>query len=178
MTTDQQIDPSETTPAMEPLSPDAAQPSQEPTETVEELKEKLAAAETEANRWKGRVEKANEKKKTAVAPADLEELEWKLENKSEIELVKPEYEKLLAEGYLGEPVSKKVALALALKEAKVDTSATKRGRSDDMHTPSVNTRNIDPTGYESDVDREFGLTIEKKRKLEQDHPQLRELRAA
>lgn len=174
MPTDQEIDPSETTPVQEPPSSETSQPSEEePTETVEELKERLATAETEAKRWKGRVEKANEKPKTKVNPEDLAELEWKLENKDRISLVKEEYEKIVEEGYHGESVSKKIALELAEKVAKVDSSEAHRGRQHDMSQPSQTTRNVSPKGYESEADRELGLTIEKKRKLEARHPHLK-----
>lgn len=104
---------------------------------------------------------------------EIKDLEWKLENKSRIDLVKEEYEKIVEEGYKGEKVSKQIALELAEKEAKIDTSGTKRDRQNDMTTPSVNTRNADPKGYESEEDRLLGLTIEKKRKMEARHPHLR-----
>lgn len=105
---------------------------------------------------------------------EIQDLEWKLENKERIDLVKDEYEKILVEGYQGETVSKKIALELAEKQARVDTSGTKRSRQDDMTTPSVTTRNVDPTGYEDDLDRALGLTAEKKRKLEERHPHLKQ----
>ena len=175
MTTDQLIDPSQTTSEQESPSSDTDQPSeQETTETVEELRERLAAAENEAKRWKGRVEKANEKPKTKVDPEDLADLEWRLENKDRIELVKTEYDVIVADGYQGEKVSKRVALELAEKQAKVDTAGAKRGRQDDMNTPSVTNRNAtNPKGFESAEDEEYGLTIEKKRKLEARHPHLK-----
>lgn len=173
MATDLEIDPSETPEVpSSPLSPDTTEPD-EATESVEELKEKLAAAEAETKTWKGRVEKATEKKPKTATPADLEELEWKLENKDRITLVKDEFEKILAEGFHGEPVSKKIALELAEKQAKVDSSATRRSRSDDMTTPSVTMRNVNPKGYEDDLDRRLGLTLEKKRALEEKHPHLK-----
>lgn len=105
---------------------------------------------------------------------EIKELEWKLENKERINLVKDEYEKILAEGYQGESVSKKIALELAEKQAKVDSTVTKRDRSDDMTTPSVTTRTATPTGYEDELDETLGLTIEKKRKLEERHPHLKQ----
>jgi len=178
MPTDQEIDPSETTPETEPPSSPTPEPSEEkqeePTETVEELKEKLAAEQLESKRWKGRVEKANEKPKDDRS-AEIKDLEWRLENKERIKLVQDEYEKLLAEGYQGERVSKNIALELAEKQAKVDTSGAKRARQDDMTTPSVTARNEKATGYQSDVDRDLGLTAEKRRKLEAKHPHLRDL---
>lgn len=175
MPTEETLDPSEETPAKEPPPSETAQPSEEePTETVEGLKEKLAAAETEAKRWKGRVEKANEPKKTKVDPEDLAALEWRLENKDRIALVKDEWEKIKEDGYHGEKVSEKIALELAEKQAKVDDSGTKRNRQNDMTVPSVTTRNANPKGYASETDKALGLTIEKKKKLEERHPHLLE----
>ncbi len=176
MATDPTIDPAQTT-STEPPSSQTTQPSNDATENVEELKAKLAAAESEANTWKGRVEKANEKKKkdTPVTSVDLEELEWKLANKDRIGLVKDEYDKLLIDGYHGEKVSEKVALALAEKEAKIDNSNTKRARQNDMDTPSVTNRNVNPKGYADETDEMLGLTIEKKKKLDELHPHLRQV---
>ncbi len=113
------------------------------------------------------------KEKPDTRSKEIQDLEWKLENKGRIELVKDEYEKIVADGYQGEKVSKKIALELAEKQAKVDTSGTKRDRQDDMTTPSVMTRNIDPKGYETEMDRELGLTAEKIKKLDERHPHLR-----
>ncbi len=174
MATDLEIDPALTT-ANASLSPDTTQPDTSATEDVEELKAKLAAAESEANTWKGRVEKANEKKKkdTPVMSSDLESLSWKLDNKDRISLVKDEYEKILVDGYHGETVSEKIALELAEKVAKVDTSGAKRDRQNDMTTSSTTNRTINPEGYETEADREMGLTLEKKRKLEERHPHLK-----
>jgi hypothetical protein len=104
---------------------------------------------------------------------EVQELEWKIENKARIDLVKDEYERILADGFSGEKVSKVVALELAEKLANVDTSAPKRERQDDMTTPSVTVRNSNPQGYEDDIDRTLGLTLEKKRKLEERHPHLK-----
>lgn len=112
--------------------------------------------------------------KSESAPKDLVELEWKLENRDRIELVKDEYEKILVDGYEGEKVSKKIALELAEKRAKVDTSGTKRSRQNDMSTPSVTNRSVNPKGYASEADRALGLTIEKRRKLEEAHPHLKD----
>ena len=171
MPTDPVIDPSEETPEKEPPPSSDPQPSEpEPTETVEELKEKLAAAETETKRWKGRVEKANV---SDTRSDEIKELEWKLENKGRITLVQEEFDKILAEGYQGEKVSKKIALELAEKQAKIDTSSAKRNRQDDNTSESVTARNENVKGYASEEDREIGLTIEKKRKLEARHPHLK-----
>lgn len=104
---------------------------------------------------------------------EIKDLEWKLDNKDRIALVKDEYEKIVADGYQGEKVSKRVALELAEKQAKVDTSGTKRDRQDDMDTPSVTNRSVNPQGYESDADRALDLPLDKKRKLEDRHPHLK-----
>lgn len=103
---------------------------------------------------------------------EIKDLEWKLENKERITLVKDEYETILAEGYDGEKVSKKIALELAEKKAKIDTSGTQRNRSNDMTVTSVTNRNSNPKGYEDDLDKELGLTQERKRKLEKRHAHL------
>jgi len=86
-----------------PPSETTEQPSkEEPTETVESLKEKLAATEKEksealeeANRWKGRVKEENPKKKKEETPDDY--ADWRIDNKERIALVKEQYEKELAE---------------------------------------------------------------------------------
>ena len=119
-----------------------------------------------------RSEKTKEKPDTRSK--EIQELEWKLENKERIALVKDEYEKIRVEGYQGEKVTDKIALELAEKLAKVDPTVTKRVRSDDMTTPSVTTRNVSPKGYEDEMDERLGLTIEKKRKLEERHPHLKQ----
>lgn len=107
------------------------------------------------------------------SPKDLAELEWKLENKDRISLVQEDYEKILAEGYEGEKVSKKIALELAEKRSKVNTVDTQRKRQDDISHASGITRNVDPTGYEDELDQRLGLTAEQKRKLEARHPHLK-----
>jgi len=90
-----------------PLSEDTEQPSEfneetEPTDTVESLKEKLAAqesatkkAEEEASRWKGRVKEENPPKKKEEKEEDY--TEWRIDNRDRIALVKEEYEKELEE---------------------------------------------------------------------------------
>lgn len=103
---------------------------------------------------------------------EIQELEWKLENKERIALVKDEFDRILTEGFQGEKVTKKVALELAEKLAKVDRSVAKRDRQDDMSVTAVTNRNVDPKGYESEADKALGLTLEKKRKLEAKHPHL------
>lgn len=126
------------------------------------------------DRYIKELESKKKKEEPDTRSNEIKELEWKLENKERIKLVQSEYETILTEGYQGEKVSKMVALELAEKQAKVDTSGTKRVRSDDMTTPSVTTRNVDPTGYEDEMDERLGLTMEKKRKLEERHPHLKQ----
>jgi len=113
------------------------------------------------------------KEKPDTRSKEIQELEWKLENKERINLVQDEYEKILVDGYGGEKVSKVIALELAEKIAKVDSSSTRRDRQDDMTVQSVTNRNTNVQGYETDVDKQYGLTIEKKRKLEARHPHLK-----
>lgn len=139
---------------------DAAKPAQLPPETVRYIREL-------EGKVKAKTEPDNRSK-------EIQELEWKLENKERINLVKTEYETILAEGFNGEKVSKKIALELAEKQAKVDLSGTKRDRQVDMTTPSVTTRNVNPQGYEDELDQRLGLTLERKRKLEERHPHLKE----
>jgi hypothetical protein len=112
-------------------------------------------------------------KREDTRPEEIKDLEWRLENKERIALVKDEYQELLDEGYEGEKVSNKIALELAEKKAKIDTSGAKRGRQDDMSTPSTTTRNETSKKYESEEDRVLNLTAEKKKKLEQRHPHLK-----
>lgn len=80
------------------LSPSDTELSQETTEDTEDLKAKLAAAESEAKMWKGRVEKATKTGKTVTPSAVSEEdLDWKIMNSSRISLVKEAYQKELEE---------------------------------------------------------------------------------
>lgn len=137
------------------------------------LQKRLADKDRYIKELESESKKAKEKPDTRSK--EIQELEWKLENKERITLVKDEYEKILAEGYQGEKVSKKIALELAEKQAKVDPSNTKRTRQDDMTTPSVTTRNVNPKGYEDEMDEAMGLTLEKKRKLEARHPHLKQV---
>lgn len=115
-----------------------------------------------------------QKEKPDTRSKEIIALEWKLENKDRIALVKDEFEKIRIEGFNGEKVSDRIALELAEKLAKIDTSETRRNRQDDMTVSSVTNRTVDPKGYETELDREMGLTIEKKRKLEARHPHLKQ----
>lgn len=117
--------------------------------------------------------KAEKARGEPITRGEFEEATWEQKNEDRIALVKEEFEKIQVEGYQGERVSKKIALELAEKEAKIDTSGTKRNRQSDMTQPSQTIRNAAPTGYETDADRELGLTVERKRKLEERHPHLK-----
>ena len=87
-----------------PPSETTDQPSEEPTETVESLKEKLAAtekekleAEEEAKRWKGRVKEENPPKEKRKVDSDEAYADWRIDNKDRITVVKEQYEKELLE---------------------------------------------------------------------------------
>ena len=123
---------------------------------------------------KDRYIKELEAKKPDTRSEEIKDLEWRLENKERINLVKEEYDKLLVEGYKGETVSKTIALELAEKQAHVSTTDTRRNRQDDMTTTSTTNRDSNAQGYETQEDREIGLTEEKRRKLEALHPHLRQ----
>lgn len=117
--------------------------------------------------------KAEKSKGEPITRGEFEEATWEQKNEDRIALVKDEFDKIIVEGYQGEKVSKKIALELAEKEAKIDTSDTKRNRQSDMTQPSQTTRTAVATGYETELDREMGLTVERKRKLEARHPHLK-----
>lgn len=119
--------------------------------------------------------KAEKDKEKPITRGEFEEATWEQKNEDRINLVKDEFEKIVVEGYQGEKVSKKIALELAEKEAKIDTSGTKRNRQSDMSQPSQTIRNAAPTGYEDEADKEIGLTVERKRKLEARHPHLKDM---
>ena len=89
----------ETTPPSETTD----QPSSEPTETVESLKEKLAAQQKEndeaweeAKRWKNRVKEENPPKKKVEDPDEVY-ADWRIDNRDRISVVKEQYEKELSE---------------------------------------------------------------------------------
>ncbi len=152
---------------------DTVDTPKEGAEDAATLKKRLADKDRYIKDLEADRKKAEKLKGEPVTRGELEETKWEIEHKDEISLVNDDYERIKVEGYHGEKVSKKVALALALKEAKIDNSGAKRDRQDDMSTPSVTNRNADPKGYETDSDRALGLTLEKKRKLEARHPHLK-----
>lgn len=119
-----------------------------------------------------KLRKAEEKPDTR--PDDIKELEWRLTHKDRISLVQEEYDTIVDEGFEGETVSNTVALELAEKQAKIDTSDPKRERQNDISTTSTTVRNdLEPIQLtESDI--KFGMTVERKRALEKKHPHLKE----
>ncbi len=160
-TNDDLIDPSLATSSSEdPTPPATSEPSQEPTETVEELKEKLAAAENEAKRWKGRVEKTKK-----ADPVTEEDIDWKLKFNSRVDLVKEAYEKELQELQdAGAPLSnalKTKALMYAERDVGVQNVS-----SVSLPSPTIDrtaTREVPMT----DTDRAFGLKPETKKEFAQ-----------
>lgn len=98
---------SDQTPVTDEVTPPSAsadQPSSESTETVESLKEKLAAEKAEkekaleeAKRWKGRVKEENPPAKDRKIDQDEAYADWRIDNKERISVVKDEYEKELSE---------------------------------------------------------------------------------
>jgi hypothetical protein len=157
-----------------PEQPEGTDPVDTPAGGKQEDAATLHKRLADKDRYIKDLEAKTKKEKPDTRSDEIKELEWKIENKDRITLVKDEFEKILAEGYQGESVSKKIALELAEKLAKVDHSGTKRERMDDMTTPSVTTRNSSPKGYEDELDERLNLTIEKKRKLEERHPHLKQ----
>lgn len=168
-------EPATQAPIMDTPAPDQSEETAA-SDTSEDGQQEDAATLRKRLADKDRYIKELEGKKKEVPDTrskEIKDLEWKLENKERITLVKDEYERILVEGFNGEKVSKVIALELAEKMARVDRSATQRGRQDDMTTPSHTIRNVDPKGYADEFDRELGLTAEKKKKLEERHPHLR-----
>lgn len=130
--TDQDVTPPEETTQVPPPT-ETEEPSQDATPSVEELQEKLAAAESEAKTWKGRVEKATKKS----PPISEEDIDWKIANTARIALVKEQYEKELSEL---EAEGIKLTNRLREKALKLAESATgvKKPQSDEpLPTPSV-----------------------------------------
>lgn len=117
-----------------PPSDDTVQPSDEPTESVESLKEKLAAEQKkaeealeEAKRWKNRVKDENPPKERKKDP-DEEYADWRIDNKDRIALVKEQYEAELTElqelGAKPTLAIREKALRLAEKTVGVKTVET------------------------------------------------------
>lgn len=159
MATDQQIDPTEETTQVPPPS-ETTEP-QEATPSVEELQEKLAAAESEAKTWKGRAEKATKDKPVPVSEADLD---WKILNANRIALVKQQYDKELsdleAEGVkLSNSLREK-----ALKLAEATVGIKKPASDEPLPAPSVDRtskQKVELNAY----DQAFGVKQETKEKF-------------
>ncbi len=147
---------------------------EEGTEDAATLQKRMADKDKYIKELEAARKKAEKAKGEPVTRGELEETNWERDNRDRIALVKEEYEKLQVDGFHGEKVSKKIALELAEKEAKIDMTDTRRGRQNDMSTPSVTNRNPNPQGYETEADAVLGLTVEKKQKMEDRHPHLKQ----
>lgn len=155
-----------------PPSDSTDQPSQEATETVESLKEKLAAAEAlklkaeeEAKTWKGRVKDENPKKK---ADPDEAYSDWRIDNRDRIAVpgIKEAYEQELQEleasgAKLTIPMREK---ALKLAEAKVGVKKVES--SQPLPSGTIERGGLrQPTLTEHDI--AFGVKPETKKKYAQ-----------
>lgn len=151
-----------------PPSDTTDQPSQEPTETVESLKERLAAeekarkdAEEEAKRWKGRVKEENPPKDKKESDEDY--MDWRSDNRDRISLVKETYEKELEElqangAKLSIPLREK-----ALKLAEATEGVKKADTPDPIPSAGVDrSGQREPKLTEHDVS--FGIKPETKKK--------------
>lgn len=171
MTTDPTIDPSEQTPEMDtPVDP-TPDPSKEPTqETVESLTEKLAVAQTEAKRWKGRVEKATKEDKPI--PVTEQDMTWAIANTARVNLVKDAYTKHLEDlQALGAKTTNDLR-EKALKLAEAETGVTKtvvETSEDGLPSPSVDrsghkapklTSSDQAMGVKPETVKEFGEYVE------------------
>lgn len=162
---------SDPTPVVEETAPPSEtteQPSSEPTETVESLKEKLAAeaaekekALEEAKRWKNRVKEENppkEKKETEEDYAD-----WRIDNRDRIVLVKEEYEKELSELQAGGLKMTNSMREKALKLAEATVGVKKAEATEPIPEGTVDrSGQIEPKLTSTDV--AFGIKPETKKK--------------
>ena len=153
-----------------PPSADAAQPSKEPTVTVEALQDKLAAAEKdkleaqeEAKRWKNRVKDENPPKEKKREDSETDYADWRIDNKSRISLVKDEYENELSElQELGaKPTLAIREKALRLAEEKVGVKTAKT--SEPLPGPSVD-RGGQREPTMTTTDHDFNIKPETKKK--------------
>lgn len=165
---------SDQTPVTDEVTPPSAsadQPSDtESTETVESLKEKLAAktaeaekAAEDAKRWKNRVKEENPPAKEKKVDPDEAYADWRIDNKERIAVVKDAYEKELAElqengAKLTISVREK-ALKLAEKNVGVKTADT---------TEPLPSAGVDRSGQRqpnlTNYDVQFGVKPETKKK--------------
>lgn len=152
-----------------PPSETTVEPSSEPTDTVESLKEKLAAieaeklqAEEEAKRWKNRVKEENppkEKKKDS----DEDYADWRIDNKERIALVKESYDKELSE--LQESGAK---VTVSLREKALSLAEAGAGVKKAERTVPLPGGMVDRSGHTepklNEFDSAFGVKPETKKK--------------
>ena len=153
-----------------PPSASADQPSDETTETVESLREKLAAEQMEkeqaleeAKRWKGRVKDENPPKKKE--DSDEAYSDWRIDNKDRISVpgVKEKYDAELAEFQAG---GSKLSISLrekALRLAESSVGVKKVDPSEPLPSPSIDRGGQrEPTLTAHDI--AFGVKPETKKK--------------
>lgn len=153
-----------------PPSDYTEQPSSEPTDTVESLKEKLAAKEAEAEkaleeakRWKGRVKEENppKGKETSDDYAD-----WRIDNRDRIALVKDHYEQELEELQESGMKLTNFAREKALRLAESSVGVKKADPSDALPSPSVD-RSGSKEPKMTEYDHAMGVRPETKKKYAQ-----------
>jgi len=173
--------PSEEAPeqAAQALPADASQESSSQEDSSEDkLKQELDAERERASKLEAKLRDKGRQLKQAKDSSQPEYVTrdemWERDHKDEIELVKPDYEKILEDGYQGEKVSKSVALALALKQVPSWNDAQKK-RQDDMATPSHMKRDSTGTVEVSSYGKRLGLTPERKKEILKDNPDLARL---
>lgn len=152
-----------------PLSEDTGQPSEEePTDTVESLKEKLAAetektekAEEDAKRWKNRVKEEN-------PPKEKEEedyADWRIDNRDRILVpgVKEKYEEELEE-----LESSGAKLTNAMREKALRLAEGSVGVKTEAKEEPIPQGEVDRGGQRepvlTDTDRAFNVKPETKKK--------------
>jgi len=152
-----------------PPSDATEQPSEEsePTETVESLKEKLAAQQKEkeealeeAKRWKNRVKEENPPKKK---DSDEDYADWRIDNRDRIALVKEQYEKELTD--LQETGAK---LTNDLREKALKLAEASQGIKKADSTEALPTPSVDRSGHRepklTEYDVAMGVKPETKKK--------------
>lgn len=155
-----------------PLSESTEQPSQEPTETVESLKDKLAAEQKakedaleEAKRWKGRVKEENppkDKKKES----EEDYADWRIDNKDRINLVREQYDQELSELQEGGAKLTNTLREKALKLAESTVGVKKAESSEALPSPSVD-RGGQREPKLTEFDLAYGVKPETKKKYAQ-----------
>lgn len=168
MATENDLDPSEATPIEGELPPETTEPSDEATLSVEELQEKLAAAEAEAKTWRGRAEKATKTpKEEKKSPVSEEDIDWKIANINRINLVKDAYEQELADLAA---TGAKLTNALRDKALKLAESSSGVQKPQIASTETIPAAGVDRGGSAtpelSSYDRALGVkpeTVEKYR---------------